>query len=123
MSKNKFNPYKFRKKRTNQTERGLYGRFRGSYMIPVNPNTSTDNSNANTSFATPVAASEERAESLLKEEVKQARPHVKLVKVIKRGKSKKRFIKRKSSKRKTHKKRSGKKRYTGKIRKQKRGRE
>lgn len=104
MSKNKFNPYKFRKKRTNQTGRGLYGRFRGSYMIPVNPNTSTDNSNANTSFATPVAASEERAESLLKEEVKQARPQVKLVKVIKRGKSKKRFIKRKSSKRKTHKK-------------------
>jgi len=66
MSNNKCNPYRYRKHRTNQTGRGLHGRFRGSYMIPVNSNTSTDDSILNTPLVTPVAASEERAESQLK---------------------------------------------------------
>lgn len=124
MSNNKFNPYRYRKHRTNQIGRGLYGRIRGSYMIPVNSNTSTDDSISNAPLITPVAASAERAESQLKEELKKRKPHVKLLKGIKRVKTKKRIKKIKSSKRKTSKNRSGKSRKpTAKIRKRKRNKE
>jgi len=71
MSENKFNPYKYRKTKQNQTVRGLYGRYRGSYMIPVNQNTASDSTpTANTSLVTPVAATEQRIESQMKEEAK-----------------------------------------------------
>lgn len=63
MSKNKFNPYKNRKQKKNQTGRGMYGRFRGSYMIPVNSNTTSENSQTNTPLVTPVSAAEERTVS------------------------------------------------------------
>jgi hypothetical protein len=87
MSENKFNPYKYRKKKLNQTGRGLYGRYRGSYMIPVNQNTASDSiPTANTSLVTPVAATEQRAESQMKEEAKLGKPRVKLIKSIKNRK-------------------------------------
>ena len=83
MSENKFNPYKYRKKKLNQTGRCLYGRYRGSYMISVNQNTASDSTpTANTSLITPVAATEQRVESQMKEEVKLGKPRVKLIKSI-----------------------------------------
>ena len=42
VSENKFNAHKYRKKPKKQTGRGMYGRYRGSYMIPVNQNTTSD---------------------------------------------------------------------------------
>ena len=37
MANKKFNPYKLRKNKIRQIGRGLHERFRGSYIIPVNP--------------------------------------------------------------------------------------
>ena len=87
MSENKFNPYKYRKKKLNQTGRCLYGRYRGSYMIPVNQNTASDSiPTANTSLITPVVATEQRVESQMKKEAKLGKPRVKLIKSIKNRK-------------------------------------
>lgn len=56
-------------------------------MIPVNQNTASDSiPTANTSLVTPVAVTEQRAESQMKEEAKLGKPRVKLVKSIKREK-------------------------------------
>ena len=104
MSKNEFNPYKSRKQKKSQIGRGVYGRFRGSYMIPVNANTAADNSTVSTSLVTPVAAAAERAMSQMKEEKENRKPHVKLFKRIKKGKSKKRVIKKQITKRTTSRK-------------------
>ena len=91
-SENKFNPYKHRKKKQSQTGRGLYGRYRGSYMIPVNQNTASESTPTdNTPLVTPVAATEERAESQMKEKAKLGKPRVKLVQNIKRQKKIKQF--------------------------------
>lgn len=91
MSENKFNAYKYRKKEKNQTGRGMYGRYRGSYMIPVNQNTAfASTPTVKTSLVTPVAAGEQRAESQIQEDTKLGKPHVKLVKPIKRKKQSKR---------------------------------
>lgn len=111
MANNKFNPYKYRRQKKNQVGRGLHGRFRGSYMVPVNPNAmdDTDSTTVNTKLVTPVAAAEQRAESELKEQKENNKPHVKILKAIKRSKSKKRVIKKKASKRSSSKSKSNRK--------------
>lgn len=97
MANNKFNPYKYRKKQ-NQIGRGLDGRMRGSYIIPVNSNArDTDSSEVQTSLVTPVAAAEKRAASEHKEQQENNIPHVKIMKKsIKKRKSKKSIIKKKN---------------------------
>ena len=103
MSENKFNPYKYRKKKQNQTGRCLYGRYRGSYMIPVNQSTASDSTpTANTSLITSVAATEQRAESQMKEEAKLGKPRVKLIKSIKKQKKSKKFNMKKKTIRRQH---------------------
>ncbi|CAG2236043.1 unnamed protein product [Mytilus edulis] len=68
MSTKSFDPYKFRKQNKIQTGRGLYGRFRGSYMIPVNPNsTQTESTLIQNKLVAPVEADAEIAETELKE--------------------------------------------------------
>ncbi|VDI32582.1 Hypothetical predicted protein [Mytilus galloprovincialis] len=68
MSKKSFDPYKFRKQNKIQTGLGLYERFRGSYLIPVNPNsTQTESTLIQNKQVAPVEADAERAESELKE--------------------------------------------------------
>lgn len=58
MSENKFNAYKYRNKKS-QKGRGMYGRYRGSYMIPVNQNTTSDSTPlVKTSLVSPVAATQ-----------------------------------------------------------------
>lgn len=108
MAKNTFNPYKYRKnQKKDQIGRGLNGRYRRSYMIPVNSNTVKEEPNPiNTTLVTPVAAAEERAVSEYKDEKKKKEPRVKLVKRIKKITSKnynrkKRTTKRRAPKRKT----------------------
>lgn len=63
MVQNKFNPYKYRKHRKIQKGRGgLYGRFKGSYMIPVNPNAiDTEPNMTKNTIITPVEADAKRA--------------------------------------------------------------
>ena len=59
MSENKFNAYKYRTKTKNQTGRGMYGRYRGSYMIPVNQNTTANSTPAvKTPMVSPIAATD-----------------------------------------------------------------
>ena len=85
MSEKRFNPYQFKKKKRNQTGRGMYGRYRRSYMIPVNQNTASDSTPTDhTTLVTPVAATEQRAESQMKEEAKLGKPRIKVVKSIKK---------------------------------------
>lgn len=97
MANNKFNPYKYRKKQ-NQIGRGLDGRMRGSYIIPVNSNArDTDSSEVQTSLVTPVEAAEKRAASEHKEQQENNIPHVKIMKKsIKRENLKKGIIKKKN---------------------------
>ncbi|CAG2236047.1 unnamed protein product [Mytilus edulis] len=72
MSKKSFDPYKFRKQNKIQTGLGLYERFRGSYLIPVNPNsTQTESTLIQNKQVAPVEADAERAESELKENNKE----------------------------------------------------
>lgn len=75
MADKTFNPYKYRKQWTkNQIGRGLHGRYRGSYMIPVNLNAIKKYTDQiPTTMVSPVAA-EERALSEMKSE--QEKPHV-----------------------------------------------
>lgn len=108
-SENKFNPYKHRKKKQRQTRRGLHGRYRGSYMIPVNQNTASDSTpTSNIPLVTPVAATEERAESQMREETKLGKPRVKLIKNIKRQKKIKKFSMKKNGKKRASNKASSK---------------
>lgn len=110
------NPYRYRKQRkNNQIGRGLHGRYRGSYMIPVNSNaTDIDTNHIPTTIVSPVAAAEERAVSERKSE--KEKPHVVIRKNIKRSRkrkkqhkfSKKKIIKRKKNKRKATRKKSSK---------------
>lgn len=76
MADKTFNPYKYRKQWTkNQIGRGLHGRYRGSYMIPVNLNAIEKYTDQiPTTMVSPVAAAEERALSEMKSE--QEKPHV-----------------------------------------------
>lgn len=71
-----FNPYKYRKQwRNNQIGRGLHGRYRGSYIIPVNSNaTEIEKDPLHTTIVSPVAAAEERALSEMKTNLEK--PHV-----------------------------------------------
>ena len=103
MSENKFNAYKYRTKTKNQTGRGMYGRYRGSYMIPVNQNTTANSTPAvKTPMVSPIAATEKRAESQMKEETKLGKPRVKLIKKsIKRKKQGKQLNKKKADKKRT----------------------
>ena len=102
MSRKTFNPYKFRKQKKIQTGRGLYGRYRGSYLIPVNPNAiDTDVEKTKNTVISPVEAVAERAKSELKSEKQQKKPHVKVLKAIKRRKIKNRTRKKKISNKST----------------------
>lgn len=105
MAKNKFNPYQYRRfKKHNQSGRGLHGRFRHSYMIPVNPNAiDTETNSVNTTMVSPVAAAEERATSELKNVTQEKKPHVKVPNHIKKRKKKKKLKVKKSSKSSTSK--------------------
>lgn len=70
MAAKKFNPYSYRRSnKQNRSGRGLHGRFRHSYMIPVNPNAidNTETNSVNTTMVSPVAAAEERATSEMKD--------------------------------------------------------
>lgn len=69
MASNKFNPYQYRRiKRKRHSGRGLHGRFRNYYMIPVNPNAVDVNKNViKSTMVSPVAAAEERAMSEMKD--------------------------------------------------------
>ncbi|CAC5426260.1 unnamed protein product [Mytilus coruscus] len=106
MSKKSFDPYKLKKQNKIQTGRGLYGRFRGSYLIPVNPNsTQTESTLIQNKLVAPVEADAERAESELKENNSKKKPHVKILKSIKVEKRKnivrkKKGVTKKSSKKK-----------------------
>lgn len=54
-------------------------------MIPVNQNTPSDSTPTDhTTLLTPVAATEQRAESQMKEEAKLGKPRIKVVKSIKK---------------------------------------
>ncbi|CAG2238519.1 unnamed protein product [Mytilus edulis] len=67
----------------NQTGRGMYGRYRGSYMISVNQNTNSDSSPVvKTQLVSPVEATQQRAESQMKEERKLDKPRVELIKSL-----------------------------------------
>ena len=48
MANKKFNPYKLRKNKIRQIGRGLHERFRGSYIIPVNPSVDKEEGENNT---------------------------------------------------------------------------
>ena len=50
MANKKFNPYKLRKNKIRQIGRGLHGRFRGSYIIPVNPNVVKEEGKKNNTY-------------------------------------------------------------------------
>ena len=91
MAANKFNPYSYRRsKKQNRSGRGLHGRFRHSYMIPVNPNAiDTETNSVNTTMVSPVAAAEERATSEMKDIKEKKKPHVKVLNSIKGKKKKK----------------------------------
>lgn len=99
MAKKNFNPYKYNKrKRINQTGRGLHGRYRDSYLVPVNSNAADIDANViPTTIVSPVAAAEDRALSEMKADTEK--PHVKVRKDIKRRKRKKKVSREKSSKR------------------------
>lgn len=103
MAANKFNPYSYRRfKKQNRSGRGLYGRFRHSYMIPVNPNAiDTETNSVNTTMVSLVAASEERTTSEMKDVKEKKKPHVKLLNSIKSKKKKKRLKTKKVNKRST----------------------
>ena len=89
----------------------MYGRYRGSYVTPVNQSTASDSTpTANTPLVTPVTAVEQRTESQMKEEAKLGKPRVKLVKSIKRRKKSKKFSTKKTDKKSTSNKASSKKR-------------
>lgn len=78
MSENKFNPYKFRQHKKFQTGRGRYGRFKGSYIIPVNQNiVNTDPEKTKTTLVTPIEAAAKRDASELKYDRGENKPHVK----------------------------------------------
>lgn len=117
MSKKSFDPYKLRKQNKIQTGRGLYGRFRGSYLIPVNPNsTQTESTLIQNKLVAPVEADAERAESELKENNSKKKPHVKILKSIKVKKRKnivrkKKGVTKKSSKKKSVKQTSRKRKH------------
>jgi len=76
MANKKFNPYKLRKNKIRQIGRGLHRRFRGSYIIPVNPNAVKEEGRKSilTTLVTPVAAAEKRPLSQYKEEEKTKNP-------------------------------------------------
>lgn len=97
MANNKFNPYKYRKQKQSQIGRDLYGRFKGSYMVTVNPNPlDSESTPIKSTLVTPVAAAEVRAVSELTEEKQNKKPHVKILKTgIKRRKSPKMYHKEK----------------------------
>lgn len=80
-----FNPYKLRKNKIRQIGRGLHRRFRGSYIIPVNPNAVKEEGKKTIPpvIVTPVAVAEERALSEYKEEKKNQNPLIKLQKPTK----------------------------------------
>lgn len=68
ISKKSVHPYKFRNtKKNNQTGRGLYRRYKGSYLIPVNSNSNnTDYKLIPTKQVSHVEADANRAKSELK---------------------------------------------------------
>ena len=68
MASNKFNPYTYRRlKKRKRTGRGLHGRYRNSYRIPVNPNAiDVDTNSIESTMISPVAAADERANSEMK---------------------------------------------------------
>ncbi|CAC5359493.1 unnamed protein product [Mytilus coruscus] len=107
MSNKTFDPYKFRKQKKIQTGRGLYGRFKGSYLIPVNPNSvEAESKSIQIKQVTPVEADANRAESELKDDNGMNKPHVKLLKRIKgrkriKGGRKKKRVNEKTSKKRT----------------------
>lgn len=104
MAKQHFNPYKYKKsRRINQTGRGLHGRYRDSYMIPVNSNAEdiVEPNPVPMIMVPPVAAAEDRALSEMKTE--KEKPQVKVRKIIKRRKRKKKISRKKSNKRSTSK--------------------
>ncbi|CAC5370199.1 unnamed protein product [Mytilus coruscus] len=90
-----------------QTGRGLYGRFKGSYLIPVNPNSvEAESKSIQIKQVTPVEADANRAESELKDDNGMNKPHVKLLKRIKgrkriKGGRKKKRVNEKTSKKRT----------------------
>lgn len=100
MASNKFNPYQYRRiKRKRHSGRGLHGRFRNSYMIPVNPNAVDVNKNViKSTMVSPVAAAEERAMSEMKDLKKEEKPHVKVKNIIKDKRKKKKLKTKKSNK-------------------------
>ena len=101
MAKQHFNPYKYKQsRRTNQTGRGLHGRYRDSYMIPVKSKAEdiVEPNPVPMTMVPPVAAAEDRALSEMKTE--KEKPHVKVRKIIKR---KKKISRKKSNKRSTSK--------------------
>ena len=78
-------------------------------MIPVNQNTTPDTTPiVKTPLVSPVAATQQRAESQMKEETKLGKPHVKLVNSIKRKKQGKRFNMKKAGKKRASKQSSAK---------------
>lgn len=112
MADRKFSPYKYKKTKNNRKQIGrgrLHGRYRGSYLIPVNRHAVKEDDKVHTDLVTPVAAAEERALSEYKEEKEHNEPRVKLNKRIKKTKKTKNVIKKKVGKRSTSKKKSSKK--------------
>lgn len=85
MASNQFNPYTYRRsKKRNQLGRELHGRFRNSYMIPVNPNAvDTDTNPVKPTVILHVAAAEERASSEMKVVREKKKPHVRVLNNIK----------------------------------------
>jgi len=81
-----FSPYKYRKKsRNTQIGRGLSNRYRGSYIILVNPNAVREEVQpVTTTLVSPVAAAQERAVSEYKDQKKDREPRVQLMKHIKK---------------------------------------
>lgn len=105
MEGNKFNAYSYRRlKRKNQLGRGLHGRFRHSYMIPVNVNANdTETNSISTTMVSPVVASEDRATSEMKDVKEKKKPHVKVSSIIKRKNKKKKLKTKKERKQSTSK--------------------
>ena len=98
MADRKFSPYKYKKTKNNRKQIGrgrLHGRYRGSYLIPVNRHAVKEDDKVHTDLVTPVAAAEERALSEYKEEKEHNEPRVKLNKRIKKTKKTKNVIKKK----------------------------
>jgi len=123
MANNTFSPYKYRKKsRNTQIGRGLSNRYRGSYIIPVNPNAVREEVQpVTTTLVSPVAAAQERAVSENKDQKRDREPRVQLMKHIKKRTPKKKFIRKRSTKRNTHQRKasSKKSKHTEKPAKQK----